>query len=125
MGSVQFWGNTDPQNKVTNEFAAPVLARSVRYSTSGVIGPRVLCSRVLAQGGTQWVLLLAVPVLARSVRYVLKGYSALGYSRNGVRNGYYYLRYPSSRGPPRLYRLIERASGRAAGWAVKDDGNTK
>ncbi len=25
---VQFWGNADPQNKVTNEFAAPVLARS-------------------------------------------------------------------------------------------------
>ena len=23
----QFWGNKDPQNKVTNEFAAPVLAR--------------------------------------------------------------------------------------------------
>ncbi len=27
-GGVQFWGNADPQNKVTNEFAAPVLARS-------------------------------------------------------------------------------------------------
>ncbi len=26
---VQFYGNADPQNKVTNEFAAPVLARSV------------------------------------------------------------------------------------------------
>jgi len=25
---VQFWANNDPQNKVTNEFAAPVLARS-------------------------------------------------------------------------------------------------
>ncbi len=25
---VQFYGNADPQNKVTNEFAAPVLARS-------------------------------------------------------------------------------------------------
>ena len=24
----QFYGNADPQNKVTNEFAAPVLARS-------------------------------------------------------------------------------------------------
>ncbi len=29
MGGVQFYGNADPQNKVTNEFAAPVLARSV------------------------------------------------------------------------------------------------
>jgi hypothetical protein len=27
-GGVQFYGNADPQNKVTNEFAAPVLARS-------------------------------------------------------------------------------------------------
>ncbi len=27
-GCVQFYGNADPQNKVTNEFAAPVLARS-------------------------------------------------------------------------------------------------
>ncbi len=27
-GGVQFAGNADPQNKVTNEFAAPVLARS-------------------------------------------------------------------------------------------------
>jgi hypothetical protein len=25
---VQFYGNADPQNKVTSEFAAPVLARS-------------------------------------------------------------------------------------------------
>ncbi len=34
MGAVQFAGNADPQNKVTNEFAAPVLARYiVRYST--------------------------------------------------------------------------------------------
>ncbi len=28
-GGVQFYGNADPQNKVTNEFAAPVLARCV------------------------------------------------------------------------------------------------
>jgi hypothetical protein len=27
-GGVQFYGNADPQNKVANEFAAPVLARS-------------------------------------------------------------------------------------------------
>ncbi len=27
-GGVQFYGNADPQNKVTNAFAAPVLARS-------------------------------------------------------------------------------------------------
>ena len=26
-GGVQFYGNADPQNKVTSEFAAPVLAR--------------------------------------------------------------------------------------------------
>ncbi len=64
-GDVQFWGNTDPQNKVSNEFAAPVLARYIVCRTT--LG--VLCSRVLAQGGTQWVLLLAVPVLARSIRY--------------------------------------------------------
>jgi hypothetical protein len=69
-GSVQFWGNTDPQNKVTNEFATPVLARSVRRTTLGVLGSRVL------------------PRVPR------------GYSR-----------FPSSRGPPRLYRRSERAGG--------------
>lgn len=55
-GAVQFAGNADPQNKVTNEFAVPVLARSVRRSYG------VLCSRVLA-GYPSGV--LAVPVLAR------------------------------------------------------------
>ena len=34
---VQFAGNADPQNKVTNEFAAPVLARSVRRTTLRVL----------------------------------------------------------------------------------------
>ena len=33
---VQFYGNADPQNQVTNEFAAPVLARSV-CTTLGVL----------------------------------------------------------------------------------------
>jgi hypothetical protein len=59
-GGVQFYGNADPQNKVTNEFAAPVLARYiVRYTarrgTRGLRGAKGL------RRGTRGVLLSGPP----------------------------------------------------------------
>ena len=46
----QFWGNKDPQNKVTNEFATPVLARfaygseaSAGEGGGGRVGCKLVC----------------------------------------------------------------------------------